>query len=212
MLENVDKNVLSKGINKKEILENIKKEALENHVPILQDESLKLIEVILNIAKPNKILEVGTAVGYSAINFSKYLSGDNSKIKTIELKEEMYEIAKKNVVSMKLQDKIEIIHANAVDYLKTIPTEEKYDVVFIDAAKGQYLVFLNEALRLSKSGTVIIADNVYFKGRVLSDYNEHKYRTATNRLREYIKIVTENENLNTTILNVGDGVAISVVK
>lgn len=198
--------------DKEEILNEIKNDALENHVPILQDVSLNLIETILDIKKPNRILEIGSAVGYSAIKFSKFLSGENSKIKTIELKENMYNIAKENIKKMELEDKIEIINADATKYLSTIDEKiEQFDVVFIDAAKGQYLVFLKEALRLVKIGGVIIADNVYFKGRVLSGYNEHRHRTATNRLREYIKEVTEDKRLTTTILNVGDGVAISVV-
>lgn len=192
-----------------DILEEIKRKALEDHVPILQDVSLELIEVILDIKKPNKILEIGTAVGYSAINFSKYLSGDNAKLTTIELKEKMYNIALNNVEKLGLKDKIELINADATKYLATM--DEKFDVIFIDAAKGQYLVFLEQALRMSKNGTVIIADNVYFKGRVLSGYNEHRHRTATNRLREYIHQVTTNPLLHTTILNVGDGVAVSVV-
>lgn len=191
------------------ILEEIKRKALEDHVPILQDVSLELIEVILDIKKPNKILEIGTAVGYSAINFSKYLSGDNAKLTTIELKEEMYNIALNNVEKLGLKNKIELINADATKYLATM--DEKFDVIFIDAAKGQYLVFLEQALRMSKNGTVIIADNVYFKGRVLSGYNEHRHRTATNRLREYIRQVTTNPLLHTTILNIGDGVAVSVV-
>ena len=197
---------------KLEILEKIKKEALENHVPILQDVSLELIEVLLKIKRPNKILEIGTAVGYSAIIFSKYLEGENAKIKTVELKENMYNTAIKNIENMGLSDKIEVINADATKYLATIDEkEEKYDVIFIDAAKGQYLVFLEEAIRLAKNNAVIIADNVYFHGRVLNGYNEHRHRTATNRLKEYIKIVTEDERLTSTVLNVGDGVAISVV-
>ena len=92
-----------------DILEEIKRKALEDHVPILQDVSLELIEVILDIKKPNKILEIGTAVGYSAINFSKYLSGDNAKLTTIELKEEMYNIALNNVEKLGLKNKIELM-------------------------------------------------------------------------------------------------------
>lgn len=194
------------------ILDNIKKEAIENHVPILQDVSLELIEVILSIKRPNKILEIGTAVGYSAIKFSKYLEGKDSKIKTIEISKDMYNIAKENVKNMELTEKIEIINEDATKYLETIDEKkEQFDVIFIDAAKGQYLVFLENAIRLAKNGAVIIADNVYFHGRVLSGYNEHRHRTATNRLREYIRIVNEDKRLKSTVLNVGDGVAISVV-
>lgn len=194
------------------ILDNIKKEAIENHVPILQDVSLELIEVILSIKRPNKILEIGTAVGYSAIKFSKYLEGKDSKIKTIEISKDMYNIARENVKNMELTEKIEIINEDATKYLETIDEKkEQFDVIFIDAAKGQYLVFLENAIRLAKNGAVIIADNVYFHGRVLSGYNEHRHRTATNRLREYIRIISEDKRLKSTVLNVGDGVAISVV-
>jgi len=199
-------------MEKEKILEKIKEHALENHVPILQDVSLDLIEVILNIKRPNKILEIGSAVGYSAIKFSKYLSGENSKIKTIEISDDMYNIACKNIKDMELQNKIEIVHADATKYLYEMDeNQEKFDVIFIDAAKGQYLVFLENAIRLANDNAVIIADNVYFKGRVLSGYNEHRHRTATNRLREYIRIINEDQRLQSTVLNVGDGVAISVV-
>lgn len=199
-------------MNKKEILENIKKEALDNHVPIIEDEPLKLIEVLLKIKKPNKILEVGTAVGYSAINFSKYLVGENSKLKTIEIKEAMYNKAMENIYLMNLNDKIEVVLADAGEYMKSILDEEQYDVIFIDAAKGQYLVYLKEAIRLTKIGGIIIADNMLYRGRTLSDYNEHKHRTATNRLREYLEIMKEDERLDSTLIKIGDGLAISVVK
>lgn len=197
---------------KQEILEKIKQEALTNYVPILQDVSLELIEVILKIKRPNQILEIGSAVGYSAIHFASLLQGENAKVKTIELKEEMYEKAKANIAAMELTEKIEIVHADATSYLATMDEKkENFDVIFIDAAKGQYLVFLKEAIRLARDNAVIIADNVYFKGRVLSGYNEHRHRTATNRLREYLKTIQEDKRLTSTVLNVGDGVAISVV-
>lgn len=198
-------------MNKEEILENIKKEALENHVPIIEDESLDVITTILKLVKPNKILEVGTAVGYSAINFSKYLVGENSKVKTVEIKENMYNKAMENIANMELNDKIEVVLADATEYMKSIPTTQQYDIVFIDAAKGQYLVYLEEAIRLTRVGGVIIADNMLYRGRTLSDYNEHKHRTATNRLREYLAIMKEDERLDSTLIKIGDGLAVSIV-
>lgn len=198
-------------MEKEEILKKIKEEALENHVPIVEDEPLKVIETILKLKRPNRILEVGTAVGYSAINFAKYLCGENSKLKTIELKESMYNKALENINAMGLNDKIEAINADATEYMKNIPDEEQYDVVFIDAAKGQYLVFLEEAIRLTKVGGIIIADNMLYRGRTLSDYNDHKHRTATNRLREYLVVMEEDERLDSTLIKIGDGLAISIV-
>lgn len=193
-----------------EIVAKIKENARKEYIPILQDKSLELIESILEKVKPNTILEIGTAVGYSAISFSKYLTGDNSKITTIEINEEMYNIANKNIQSVGKQNQIQTVLADAEDYLKGI--DSIYDVVFIDAAKGQYIKYLDQAMRLTKKGSVIIADNVLFKGRVLGEYNEHKHRTAVNRLREYIKRVTEDEGLDSTIYDVGDGVAVSIRK
>lgn len=198
-------------MNKEEILEKIKKEALENHVPIIEDEPLDLIKLILKLKRPNKILEIGTAVGYSAINFSQYLDGENCKLKTIEIKESMYNKAIENISAMNLQDRIEVVLADATEYMKSIPNEEKYDIIFIDAAKGQYLVYLEEAIRLSKNGSIIIADNMLYRGRTLSDYNEHKHRTATNRLREYLVVMKEDKRLDSTLIKIGDGLAISIV-
>lgn len=195
------------------IIEDIKIKARENYVPILQDVSLEFILKILEEKRPNNILEIGTAVGYSAINFSKYLSGENAYIKTIEINEDMYKEACENIKKVGLEDKIEIIHADATEYLKEIDeNSEKFDVIFIDAAKGQYLKFLDNAIRLSKKGSIIIADNVLFKGRVLSGYNEHRHRTATNRLREYLKIIEEDKRLDSKLYKIGDGIAVSIVK
>lgn len=197
-------------------LNNIKTKAIENFVPILQDDSLKLIEVMLGIIKPKKILEIGTAVGYSAAIFAKHLEVDEnnkkySYIKTIERNEKRFKEANENITSLNLNDYIVPIFADATEYLTNLNEDNTYDVVFIDAAKGQYMVFLNEAKRLVKSGGVIIADNVLFKGRVLGGYNEHRHRTAVTRLREYIDHINEDKALNSVVLNVGDGVAISIV-
>ena len=148
-------------MDKDKILREIKQEALDNHVPIIEDDSLEYIE---------------------------------------------------NIPKMGLEDKIEVILTDAGEYMKQIPTEEKYDIIFIDAAKGQYLVYLEEAIRLSHSGTIIIADNMLYRGRTLSDYNEHKHRTATNRLREYLEIMKEDPRLESELIMVGDGLAISKVK
>jgi len=194
----------------KEKLEQLKFKARENYVPILQDDSMQVIKTILALRKPNKILEIGTAVGYSALCFSQYLVGENKVIKTVELNSDTAEIAKQNIKDISDENNIEVNNMDAYEYMQTL--NETFDVVFIDAAKGQYMKYLQEAYRLTKSGSVIIADNVLLRGMVLSDYNEHKHRTAVTRLREYIKEVTENPKLETMLLDVGDGLAISVVK
>ena len=195
-------------MNKQE-LEKIKQKALEEHIPIIMDETLEVIEKYLSKNKPNRILEIGTAVGYSAICFTQFLA-ENGVIDTIERETDRVEEAKKNIKLAEVEDKINIYEGDAVEILPTL--KNQYDVVFIDAAKGKYPFFLKEALRMINKDGIIFADNILYKGYVMSDYNKHKQRTAVRNLREYIKEVSENPNLETEILEVGDGLAVSKMK
>ena len=190
-------------------LEKIKQKALEEHIPIIMDDTLEVVDKILREVNPQRILEIGTAVGYSAMCFSEYLVPEG-KIDTIERDEQRIAEAKINIEKVGVADKINIYEGDALEILPTL--NEKYDVVFIDAAKGKYPFFLKEALRMIKPNGVILADNILYKGYVMSDYNKHKQRTAVRNLREYIKEVTENSNIETEILEVGDGLAISRIK
>lgn len=187
-------------------LEKIKQKALQEHIPIIMDDTLEVMEKYLRKIKPEKILEIGTAVGYSAMCFTKFLN-ENGSIDTIERDEERVKQARKNIKNVGLENKINVFEGDAVEILPTL--DDKYDAVFIDAAKGKYPFFLNEALRLIKPNGIIFADNILYKGYVLSDYNKHKQRTAVRNLREYIKEVSENPSLDTKILEVGDGLAVS---
>ena len=190
-------------------LEKIKQKALEEHIPIIMDETLEVIEKYLSKNKPNRILEIGTAVGYSAICFTEFLV-ENGVIDTIEREADRVEDAKKNIQLAEVEDKINIYEGDAIEILPTL--NNQYDVVFIDAAKGKYPFFLKEALRMINKNGIIFADNILYKGYVMSDYNKHKQRTAVRNLREYIKEVSENPNLETEILEVGDGLAVSKIK
>ncbi len=190
-------------------LQKIKEKALEEHIPIIMDDTLEVIQRILEERKPNKILEIGTAVGYSAICFSEFLS-ENGKIDTIERDLDRVKQARENIKLTEVEGKINIYEGDAVEILPTL--NETYDIVFIDAAKGKYPFFLKEAMRMINKNGIIIADNVLYKGYVMGDYNKHKQRTAVRNLREYIKEITENENIETEILEVGDGLAISKIK
>ena len=187
-------------------IEQIKEKALEDHIPIIMDDTLEVVGKILEDKKPDRILEIGTAVGYSAIRFSKYLN-ENGYIDTIERDEERVLEAKQNIKDLNLEEKIHLYEGDALEVLPTLTGP--YDVVFIDAAKGKYPIFLSEALRMLASHGIIVADNVLYKGYVMSDYNKHTLRTAVRGLREFLKDLTENENLTTEILEVGDGLAIS---
>ena len=173
------------------------------------DETLEVMGKYLSKIKPEKILEIGTAVGYSAMCFTNFLTEDG-RIDTIEREAERVKEARENIEKVGVADKIQIYEGDAVEILPTL--KERYDAVFIDAAKGKYPFFLKEALRMIKPNGIIFADNILYKGYVLSDYNKHKQRTAVRNLREYIKEVSENPNLETQILEVGDGLAISQIK
>ena len=192
----------------KEELEKIKEKALEEHIPIIMDDTLEVVDKILKETKPKKILEIGTAVGYSAMCFSEYLQ-EGGIIDTIERDVERIKEAKENIKKAEVEKQINIYEGDAVDILPQL--NNKYDVVFIDAAKGKYPFFLKESLRMINKNGIIFADNILYKGYVMSDYNKHKQRTAVRNLREYIKEVSENPNLNTEILEVGDGLAISKI-
>ena len=187
-------------------LKKIKKKALENHIPIIMDDSLEIIEKELEKIKPEKILEIGTAVGYSAICFTEFLS-DNGRIDTIEREHDRVIEARENIKKAEVEDKVNIIEGDAVEVLPTL--DNKYNAVFIDASKGKYPFFLKEALRMLADKGIIFADNVLYKGYVMSDYNKHKQRTAVRNLREFLNEIQQNDELKTEILEVGDGLAIA---
>ena len=190
-------------------LAKIKQKALEDHIPIIMDDTLAVIEEELEKNKPSRILEIGTAVGYSAICFTEFLA-ENGSIDTIEREADRVIEARENIKKAEVQDKINIIEGDAVEILPTLQGE--YDVVFIDASKGKYPFFLKESLRMLAPKGIIFADNVLYKGYVLSDYNKHKQRTAVRNLREFLSELQSNEMLETKVLEVGDGLAIAKKK
>ncbi len=187
-------------------LEKIKQKALEDHIPIIMDDTLEIIERELTNSKPKRLLEIGTAVGYSAICFTEFLAEDGV-IDTIEREHDRVVQARENIKKAEVEDKINIIEGDAVEVLPTL--DNKYDAIFIDASKGKYPFFLKEALRMLADNGIILADNVLYKGYVMSDYNKHKQRTAVRNLREFLAELQQNDELETEILEVGDGLAIA---
>ena len=190
-------------------LAKIKAKALENHIPIIMDDTLEVISKTLESKRVNRILEIGTAVGYSAICFSEFLA-EYGLIDTIERDLDRVKEARENIKKAEVEEKINIIEGDAVEILPTL--KNIYDIVFIDAAKGKYPIFLKEALRMLAPKGIIFADNVLYKGYVMSDYNKHKQRTAVRNLREFLAELQGNEDLETEILEVGDGLAIAKKK
>ena len=185
-------------------LEKIKKEAIEEHVPIIMDDTLEKIEEIVGDRKFKRILEIVTAFCYSSLCFTKFLD-ENGEIDTIERNGEMIKKAKENIRLARNDVKINLFEGDAVEILKTL--NNRYDMVFIDAAKSKYPTFLEESLRMLNDDGIIFADNILYKGYVMSDYNKHKQRTAVTHLREFIKMITTNDRLETQIIDVGDGLS-----
>jgi len=190
-----------------EALEQVKEKAIANKIPILMDETLDEILEILKEENPKEILEIGTAIGYSASQFAITIPGVH--IDTIELSEERANEARNNIKNIGTDSQIDIFQGDAMEILPTF--DKQYDVIYIDANKGKYPIYLQHAIRLSKVGTVILADNILYKGYVLGDYNKHKQRTAVKHLREYIAETMSNERLETEILKIGDGLSITRV-
>ncbi len=181
----------------------------EEQWPIIKSEVADFFKVLLSLVKPKEILELGTAVGYSSILMSDYLQEDGH-ITTIERFDYMYDIAVKNIERAHLTETIRLIKGDAVVILPTLPSDT-YDVIFMDCAKAQYIHFLPECLRLLKPNGLLITDNVLHKGAVArSRYLiERRQRTTHARLRDYLWTLTHSPELRSSILPIGDGVALS---
>ncbi len=192
------------------MLGKIYSDAIRDRVPVMRKETRELLKTQLIMKKPMQILEIGTAVGYSSIYMSKYL-GDDGRITTIELDEERVKIARANIEAMGLEHVIEVLQGDAYEVLKTLPGET-YDFAFVDAAKGQYINYYPDVMRVVKNTGVIISDNVLQDGDVLESHYtvDKRNRTIHDRMRDYLYTITHDDRLDTAILSVGDGVAISV--
>ncbi|MDF2819606.1 MAG: putative O-methyltransferase [Clostridiales bacterium] len=188
--------------------------ARENFIPILKMETQSLLEVTLIMNKPKNILEIGTAIGYSSILMSGCISED-TRITTIERSKPMIEQATKNIKLAGKEEQISLLQGDATDILQQLVEEDrKYDFIFMDAAKGQYITFFEPCMKmLMKEGT-LFSDNVLQEGEVAqSRYGiSRRNRTIHARMREYLWEIKHNKELSTSIITIGDGVAISIKK
>lgn len=192
------------------ILEDLENFALENRVPIVQKETAKFLELMVTINRPKKILELGTAIGYSAILMNLTLGG-SCEITTIERDEKMIELAKANINKYGLQNKITILQGDCLEILENLVDE--YDMIFMDAGKGHYNHFLPHCLRLLKKQGVLIADNVLFRGMVASkDLATRRKVTIIKRMKSYLELVSNNDELITSVIPMGDGISVTVRK
>ncbi|HSH35128.1 O-methyltransferase [Schnuerera sp.] len=181
--------------------------ARDNHIPIVEREVAQLLKVLLKISKPKNILEIGTAIGYSALIMGGSTEED-CNITTIERRLDMVELAEENIKKTKYKNRIKILYGEANEILPTL--KGKFDFIFLDAAKGQYLDFFNYCIDLLESKGIIMSDNVLFRGMVASDKLViRRKKTIVKRLREYLKYINHLEGYESSIIPIGDGVALT---
>ena len=192
-------------------LNELEQEAIQNRVPIIRREMQSFLKVLLQIKAPKRILEVGTAVGFSTLLMSTY-NPVKCEIVTIENYEKRIPIARKNFQKSGREDQITLLEGDAQEVLKTLT--EPFDFIFMDAAKGQYIHFLPEVLRLLKVGGILLSDNVLQDGDLIESHFavERRNRTIYKRMREYLYVLKHHELLETSILPLGDGVTLSIKK
>ncbi len=190
------------------ICEEIKKEALADRVPIIRSETASLLKFLISLVKPMRILEVGTAVGYSAIMMSEVMP-KGAKITTIEKFEPRIPIAKENFRRAGKEDVITLLEGDALEWLKRL--HGPYDMIFMDAAKGQYIHFFPEIMRLLADGGLLISDNILQDGDIMESRFAvtRRNRTIHSRMREYLYTLKHTDGLVTSLIPIGDGVAVS---
>ena len=193
-----------------EILTEIEQAAHKDLVPIIRKEMESFLRVILTIKHPKEILELGTAIGYSAILMSECC---DAKITTIENYEKRIPIARENFEKAGKSDQIELLEGDAMEVMKTLP-KEKYDFIFMDAAKAQYINYLPEVMRLLNPGGVLITDNVLQDGDLIQSkfVVRRRDRTIHKRMREFLETVKHDDRLETSIVPIGDGIVMVVKK
>ena len=188
------------------LLKEMEDYAHKHYVPIIQKETMWFLKTLLAIKKPEKILEIGTAIGYSSLVFSQYLK-EGGKIITVELDEDTAKIAKENFKKAN-NTSIKLIIGDGEDVLSN--TNEKFDVIFLDANKSLYIRSLPDIMRILNKDGILIADNVLYKGMVASeDLETYRKRTLVKNLRDFLYEIAHNEEFTTSILPIGDGISIS---
>ena len=193
------------------LLNEIEREVKADLVPVIRREMQSFLKVLLAIHRPLRVLEVGTAVGFSALLFCEY-GPENTQVTTIEKYEKRIPIARENFRRAGRENQITLLEGDAADILKEL--QEPYDLIFMDAAKGQYIHFLDDVLRLMKPGSILISDNVLQGGDIIESHYavERRNRTIYKRMREYLYELKHNDKLLTSVIPLGDGVTVSVRK
>ena len=194
-----------------DICNTIEKEAIADEVPIIRKEMGNLLKVLLQLVQPERILEVGTAVGYSSILMSENMP-EKCTITTIENYDKRIPVARNNFKRAGKENVITLIEGDALEVLKTL--EGPYDFIFMDAAKGQYINYLPDIKRILRKGGLLISDNVLQEGEIVqSKYGvTRRNRTIHERMREYVYMLTHSDEVVTSVVPIGDGITLSVKK
>ena len=191
------------------LLSSMEEYALENNVPIVHPEVAQFLKVLIRMNKPKRILEVGTAIGYSALVMASCMDG--GKILTIERNADIINVANENISKSNYKDNIEIIEGDAEEVLNSL--EGKFDFIFLDAAKGHYKDFFSIFIEKLNPGGIVVSDNILFKGMIATDdLVVRRKKTIVKRMRDYLEFISSEESLETTVIPIGDGVAISYKK
>lgn len=191
-----------------ETISDIESYAKQHHVPIMELVGIEVMLQLLRLIQPRTILEIGTAIGYSSIRMAKALP--NTQIITLERDEERYNKAIENINKEKLENQIKVIFGDALELVDEVKEQSPFDSIFIDAAKGQYVRFFElYSPYLSENG-IVFSDNVLFRGLVAKDIIEEKrHQSIVKKLKSYNEYLMNHADFHTTILTVGDGIAIS---
>ena len=194
---------------KNDFLSKIESYGNENNVPIVHPEVAQLLKVLIRMNNPKSVLEVGTAIGYSALVMASCMT--EGKILTIERNQDMIDIAKKNIEENGFKDRIMIIEGDAEEEIEKI--EGKFDFIFLDASKGHYKDFFSNFIDKLNPGGVVVSDNILYKGMIATDeLVMRRKKTIVKRMRDYLDYISNEDKLETSIIPIGDGVAISYKK
>lgn len=192
-----------------DFMASLEKYAEENSVPIVHPEVAQLLKVLVRMNKPKRMLEVGTAIGYSSLIMASCMDG--GEIITIERNRDMIKLADENISKTEFKDNIKTIEGDAEEVLNSL--EGKFDFIFLDAAKGHYKDFFSIFIDKLNPGGVVVSDNILFKGMIATDdLVIRRKKTIVKRMRDYLSFISNHESLETTVIPIGDGVAISYKK
>ncbi len=191
------------------ILKELEEQALEEYMPIISPEVAQLMRLLCELSGAEKLLEIGAAIGYSSILFSGF--SENISVTTIESDEERAKRAEENIKSSGNEKKISLLKGDALEVLDRLT--DMYDIIFVDAAKGQYNNFLPKCLKLLKKGGLLVSDNILYRGTVAEQgFIPRKHRTIIRNLKEYLETISNHSGLTTSVIPIGDGVAVSLKK